>query len=314
MADFKLKTPVALFIFKRPDTTARVFESIRQARPTKLLVVADGPGIDRPNEAEKCIATRMIIDRIDWDCEVLKNYSDTNLGCGRRVASGLDWVFNTVEEAIILEDDCVPNATFFRFCEEMLERYRYDERVSSISGQNVQLGRQRTKYSYYFSRYSHCWGWASWRRAWQHYDFHMKLWPEIRDRGFLTDILGDTHAVKVWSKVFQSTYDKVFQSTYDEDIDIWDYQWTLACWLQGSSSILSNVNMISNIGSGMEATHTSKENVYTNLLAEAVSFPLKHPPFFIRDLQADSFTQHNLYDYDRSFLNRVKRNIKKIYL
>jgi len=306
MTKFHLQTPVAFIIFKRPDTTERVFETIRQAKPPKLLVVADGPRSDRPGEAEKCAATRTIIDRVDWDCEVLKNYSEANLGCRQRVASGLDWVFDTVEEAIILEDDCVPHPTFFHFCEELLERYRHDERITSISGQNVQLGRRRTDYSYYFSQYNHCWGWASWRRAWQYYDVDMKLWPEVRDRDFLKDILGDSHAVKVWTKVLQFNYDGYG--------DTWDYAWTFACWLQGSLSIISNVNSVTNIGFGVEGTHTKTgEFVYSNMPAEAIDLPLKHPPFLIRDTQADNFTQYNLHDYDRSFLNRVRRRTRKFF-
>jgi hypothetical protein len=147
MTKFQLKTPVALIIFKRPDTTERVFETIRQAKPPKLLVVADGPRTDQPGEAEKCAATRAIIDRVDWDCEVLKNYSDSNLGCGLRPATGISWVFEQVEEAIVLEDDCVPHPTFFRFCEELLEYYRHDERIMSISGINPYFGRRRAEYS-----------------------------------------------------------------------------------------------------------------------------------------------------------------------
>ena len=151
-------TPVAFIIFNRPDTTKRVFAEIAKARPPKLLVIADGPRADHPADVEKCAAVRAIIDGVDWDCEVLKNYSDVNLGCKRRVSSGLDWVFDTVEEAIILEDDCLPHPTFFRFCEEMLEKYRDDKRIAMISGDNLQFGRKRTGYSYYFSRYPHIWG------------------------------------------------------------------------------------------------------------------------------------------------------------
>lgn len=161
MYDFQLKTPVAFLIFNRPDTTRRVFAEIAKARPPKLLVVADGPRADHPDDVEKCAAVRAIIDGIDWDCKVLTNYSDINLGCKRRVSSGLDWVFDTVEEAIILEDDCLPHPAFFRFCEEMLNKYRDDKRIAMISGDNFQFGRKRTEYSYYFSRYPHIWGWAS---------------------------------------------------------------------------------------------------------------------------------------------------------
>ena len=135
-----MKTPVAFLIFNRPDTTAKVFEAIRQAKPPKLLVVADGPRSDNPSEAEKCQAAREIIEQVDWECEVLTNYSDVNLGCKTRVSSGLDWVFDNVEEAIILEDDCLPHPSFFPFCEKLLDNYRDDKRIMDIRRNNMQYG------------------------------------------------------------------------------------------------------------------------------------------------------------------------------
>ena len=307
MCAWQLQTPVAFIIFKRPETTEQVFETIRQAKPPKLLVIADGPREDRLGEAEECAATRSIIERVDWDCEVIKNYSEINLGCGLRVSSGLDWVFSQVEEAIILEDDCLPDPSFFRFCEELLERYRYDQRILAISGQNVQFGRKRTEDSYYFSRYTFCWGWASWRRAWQYYDFTMKLWPEVRDGGWLQDILGDVKAVQVWTKVFQAMY--------DGEIDTWDYQWIFTCFIQGCLGVVSNVNLVSNIGHGVGGTHTGSEtSPFGNIPAEAVSFPLRHPKLVVRNCQADDFTQNTLFDYAPSLFKRVKRRIKKILL
>ena len=162
-----LSTPVAFIIFNRPDTTEIVFETIRQAKPSKLLVVADGPRTDRSGEVEKCTATRAVIERVDWECEVITNYSDVNLGCKRRVSGGIDWIFSQVEEAIILEDDCLPAPSFFQFCQTMLERYRYDDRISMIGGSNYQQENSRTSDSYFFTKYAHIWGWATWRRAWK---------------------------------------------------------------------------------------------------------------------------------------------------
>ena len=167
MAHYNLRTPVALLIFNRPDTTERVFNAVAKARPSKLLVVADGPRDSRPGEAARCEQTRAIIKRVDWDCEVITNFADRNMGCKLRVSSGIDWIFEQVEEAIILEDDCLPDPSFFRFCDEMLERYRDNERVGMVSGGNLQFGRHRGTGSYYFSKYTHIWGWASWRRAWK---------------------------------------------------------------------------------------------------------------------------------------------------
>ena len=305
MSDWQLKTPVALIIFKRPQETERVFAEIRKVKPQKLLVVADRPRADRPGEDQDCARARAIIDRVDWDCEVLKNYADINLGCKRRVLSGINWVFETVEEAIILEDDCLPHPTFFRFAEELLDHYRDDRRIMSISGQNVQFGRQRTDYSYYFSRYTHSWGWATWRRVWQHYDFDMKLWPEIRDGNFLEDVLGDSHAAKVWTKTFQLCY--------EGKLDAWDFQFTFASFIQNGMNILANVNLVSNIGHGTSASNTYDVNSpYSNMPVEAITFPMKHPPFAIRDTQADNFTQNTLYDYDPPLLKKVQNKIQKL--
>lgn len=185
-----VSTPVAFFIFNRPVLTEIVFEAIAKAKPKKLLVVADGPRF--AEEEEKCQKARAaVIDKINWECEVLTNFSDRNQGCKYRVSSGLDWVFSEVEEAIILEDDCLPAPSFFRFCETLLARYRDDERVMTISGDNFQLGNSRTEYSYYFSKYTHIWGWASWRRAWQHYDVDMKSWTDDKKLDIIYSVCED---------------------------------------------------------------------------------------------------------------------------
>ena len=303
MSDFQLKTPVAFIIFNRPDTTIRVFAEIAKARPPKLLVIADGPRVDRPDDAEKCAAARAIIDNVDWDCEVLTNYSDLNLGCKRRVSSGIDWVFDIVDEAIILEDDCLPHPTFFRFCEEMLEKYRDDERIAMISGDNFQFGRKRTEYSYYFSRYTHIWGWASWRRAWENYDVDMKQWPEIRDVGWLEDFLG--------SKVSYLYWKYIFENVYNGKIDTWDYQWVFACWAQSVMAIMPSVNLISNIGFGLEAVHTTEKNKFSEMKTEPMIFPVSHPPYMLRDSVADSITEKQEYSGQILSLRTIKR-IKSI--
>jgi hypothetical protein len=289
MTDFQLTTPVAFLIFNRPDTTARVFEAIRQAKPPKLLVVADGPRPDRPDDVEKCKAARAIIEKVDWDCEVLTNYSDVNLGCKSRVSSGLDWVFEIVEEVIILEDDCLPHSTFFRFCEELLDYYRHDERIMVISGDNFQFGRKCTDYnSYYFSRYPHCWGWATWRRAWKYFDFDMKLWSIIRDGEWLKSISHNSKDRRYWTKIFQSSY--------DNKVNSWAYCWTFACWIQNGLTILPNVNLVSNIGFGEDATHTSSsKSRVANLGVQEMNFPLEHPLFVIRHKQADDFTHKHIF-------------------
>lgn len=297
-----LTAPVAFIIFNRPEPTAKVFEAIRQARPSKLIVIADGPRSNRKGEAEACAAARFITEKVDWPCRVVRHYADENLGCRNRVASGLDLVFSEFEQAIILEDDCVPEPSFFRFCEELLERYRDDENVMAISGDNFQFGKHQIEHSYYFSRYPHVWGWATWRRAWKHYDLEMQDWPHLRDSGWLARLFDHPKAIKFWRTVFQATYEK--------RIDTWDHQWTYACWRKNGLTALPSVNLISNVGFGDDATHTRRRSQFSHMKVKPLDFPLRHPPAIVRDLQADEFTQRNNFDY--SLLGRARRVIKML--
>lgn len=286
MTTREFHTPVAFIIFNRPETTAKVFAEIAKARPPKLLVVADGPRPDRPGEAERCEAARSIIKQVNWDCELLTNFSEVNLGCKRRVSSGIDWVFEQVEEAIILEDDCLPDPSFFRFCQELLERYRHDQRIGMIGGVNFQFGRRRNNDSYYFSKYVHIWGWASWRDRWAgSYDVTLAKWPRIRDEGWLADMVGNSREAAYWQKIF----DRVHRG----EIDTWDYQWVFANWVEGRVSILPAVNMISNIGFDGNATHTTGASDLANLARNPIGYPLTHPLGVFRNIQADQFTERN---------------------
>lgn len=304
MPDFQLTTPVAFIIFNRPDTTERVFAEIAKAKPPKLLVVGDGARISREGEAAKVAATRAIIDRVDWPCEVLTNFSEINLGCKRRVSSGLDWVFEQVEEAIILEDDCLPHPTFFRFCQELLEKYRDDQRVSMISGDNFQFNYHLNDDSYYFSNNSHIWGWASWRSRWQnHYDVDLKHWPKIRDE----------HRVADWSqtKGEQDALADIFENVYQGKIDTWDHQWEFSNRLNGRIAVMSNVNLISNIGFGIDATHTTGDSVRADMAVEKMTFPLRHPVgvFASRTLDTRFYNRFQ----KKSLRKRVKVKFCKIF-
>lgn len=301
MSNWQLNTPVAFIIFNRPDTTERVFSQIAKAKPSKLLVIADGPRANKQGENEKVAATRAIIERVDWQCEVLTNFSDVNLGCKNRVSSGLDWVFEQVPEAIILEDDCLPDLSFFRFCEEMLEKYRNDQRIGMISGDNLQFGSRRNNDSYYFSRYVHIWGWASWRDRWQgSYDVQLKKWPEVRDGDWLEDIVRNKKEALIWKKIFERIF--------NNEIDTWDYQWVFANWVQGRLSIVPNVNLISNIGfSRADATHTTGDGDEAELPIYPISFPLNHPIVITANLKADEFEYKKLIK--RSFFKRAWNKI-----
>ncbi len=278
-----MDTPILFLVFNRPQLTIRVFEAIRKAEPPKLFIMADGPRPGIPEDISKCLETRKILNRVDWECEVKTLFFEDNRGCGRAVVEGINWFFYNVEQGIILEDDCLPHPTFFRFCEELLDKYRDDERIAMISGDNFQFGRKRTEYSYYFSRYTHIWGWASWRRAWDNYDVDMKIWPEIRDGGWLEDLLGAKKSVWYWKYIFENVY--------KGKIDTWDYQWTFSCWIQSALTVLPNVNLVSNIGFGSEAVHTTEKNKFSNMKTEPIIFPISHPPYILRDSVADNITE-----------------------
>lgn len=303
-----MNTAVAFIIFNRPRATERVFGEIAKARPPKLLVVADGPRPDRPGEAERCRETRAIVERVDWDCDVRTNFSEENLGVRRRISSGLDWVFGEAEEALVLEDDCLPHPTFFPFCEELLAKYRDDERVMMVSGDNFLPGPRRSPYSYYFSRYVHIWGWATWRRAWRHYDVEMKGWPELRDTSLLLDVLGDKTDAAYW----RYTLDSVARGY----LDTWSYQWLCACWAQNGMSVTPAVNLVSNIGYGADATNlTASDSLGENLPTEAMSWPLRHPPHMARDRAADDFISRRIFRCGRwtnhGRLARVARAVRE---
>lgn len=294
------RTPVALFLFNRPATTEKVFAALRQVRPARLLVVADGPRPDHPEDVAACAAARAIVARIDWPCELLTDFAATNMGLKPRFDSGLDWVFAQCDEAIILEDDCVAEPTFFRFCQELLEQYRHDERVLSVSGDNFQFGLRRSPASYYFSRYSHIWGWATWRRAWSLYDPAMARWPALRDAGWLEHVLGDAQAVQYWSYIFQTNF---------ETGETWDYAWLFASWLQGGLHALPAVNLVANHGFGPTAMHTRAVNSkFASMPTEPVAFPLTHPPAVAAWAEADLFTEEIMFSGSlRQMFARVRR-------
>lgn len=306
MSEFQLSTPVAFIIFNRPDTTERVFAEIARARPPQLLVIGDGPRTSREGESEKVAACRAIIDRVDWPCEVLTNYSEANLGCKVRVSSGLDWVFEQVPEAIILEDDCLPHPTFFRFCQELLEHYRNDEKVAMISGDNFLGANSRSDNSYYFSRYCHIWGWASWRRAWKRYDRNASNWPIFRAENRLEKMNMSPAERRYWYSAFSGVYNGT--------IDTWDYQWVLTCFSNELLSIMPSRNLISNIGFGNNATHTKSDSIFANMKTESIEFPLQHQRKVLIDVSADKLSAklHFRLPFWRSIAGRVRRALKRV--
>lgn len=305
---YKVSTPVVLLIFNRPDTTAKVFNEIRRVKPSKLLVVADGHRPDCPGDEEKCAASRAIIDQVDWPCEVSKNYSDTNLGCKKRVSSGLDWAFSNVEEAIVLEDDCIPQPTFFRFCDELLEKYRYDNRIMMISGFNGQIRSNNDTHSYFFSKYPHIWGWASWRRAWQYYDVNMTGCPALLESEAYKNLCESKDEDLFWRKYFAQVY--------EGEIDTWDAQVTFMLFSQNGLAVVPSKNLIRNIGFRDDATHTKAISKLSHVEIRDMEFPLNHPEYIVRDKRADAMRrlyEYSSYDFKSSLKNKMILTFKGIW-
>lgn len=283
-------TPIAFLVFNRPETTRLVFEQIRRARPQQLLVVADGPRADHPGEKARCEEVRRIVQTIDWPCDLQLRFREENLGCRRSVAEGLDWLFSKVEQAIILEDDCLPDASFFPFCEELLSRYASDEGVGLISGDNFQNGKNVSPASYYFSRHCHIWGWATWRRAWQKMDLSMSTWPQLRKTNWLEATRGTGPAKHFWKLWFDDAYLGEAGA-----LRTWDVAWTYACWSHEMRCIIPELNLVANIGFGQDSTHTRNGKQRKAFAQGSIKFPLRHPVSKDCFKAADTYTEHTQY-------------------
>lgn len=276
-----LSTPVAFVVFNRPQLTEQSFARIRAQRPAQLFVVADGPRPDHPADVEQCEQVREVVADVDWPCTVHRDYADTNLGLKRRVSSGLDWVFSQVDRAIILEDDCIPNDDFFTFCELLLSRYADDERVAAVTGDNFQDGLHRGDGAYYFSKYPHCWGWATWRRSWQHYDGGIRFWPAWRGSAHWEALHPDPLERQYW--------EAILDRCHRGEIDTWDYPWTASVWRRNGLTATPNANLVTNTGFGPDATHTVTETPEVGRPATDLGL-LTHPVNVDQDVEADRYT------------------------
>lgn len=299
--------PVLLTVFNRPEETGRVLEILQRIRPPQIFVAADGPRAGRADDAENCaLVRRMILDRIDWTDGVVTDFSPVNMGLRRRMASAIGLALEQADRVIVLEDDCVPHPDFFRFCTELLKRYASDERVGVITGDNFQPGDFCCGESFYFSRYPHCWGWATWRRAWAHYDDAMADWPGLRGEGWLEELFPHPLEAGYWRKIF----DDVFAG----EIESWAYRWTWSCWRRGMLTATPAVNLVTNIGTGDAATNTrDAEKDKHRRAALPLDFPLCYPADVERNTEADAFAQRHVFGLakDRSLPGRVKRFLSK---
>ncbi len=282
MTDQPFTTPILFLIFNRPDTTEKVFQRIRDIRPRQLFISADGPRQHKNGEDRLCAETRKIVEKVDWKCELQTNFSKKNLGCRIGVSSGIDWFFRHVDEGIILEDDCLPDLSFFHFCRSLLAHYRDDTRIMHIGGSNFQDGINRGSGSYYFSSLNHVWGWATWKRAWGKYDVDMKSYPQCLREEKLLQLFPDPASRRYWKKNFDLVY--------EQRKDTWDFQWQYATSFYQGLTIIPNKNLISNIGFNYNATHTV--DLFHSLADRPTSniALINHPAFVVPDLHADRYT------------------------
>ncbi|MCC8154008.1 MAG: hypothetical protein LIP01_07220 [Tannerellaceae bacterium] len=286
-------TPILFLIFNRPDTIRKVFERIREIQPARLYVAADAPRPNRPGEAEKCKQTRAIIQEIDWECEVKTLFREENLGCKNAVSGAITWFFEQEEQGIILEDDCLPDPSFFPFCETLLEKYKNDERVGHIGGNSHLPGIIPPPLSYDFCMTTHIWGWATWRRVWKNVDMELSFWNMHKQQRSL---------------LFCNKPEEIYYTSFIEDsikqrngMNPWSVFYSFSLRLQNQLSVYPAVNLVTNIGlNDPDATHTKGRNNKLYVPSEPVKFPLVHPEYRLNNQKINrASVRKNYFSYKR---------------
>ena len=308
-----MNTPILFLIVRRPDTTRKVFDQIKKAKPKELFIASDGARIG--NDFEKALneeCKNFVLNNIDWECEVKTLFQTENLGCGLGIKTAIDWFFEHVDQGIILEDDCLPDLSFFNYCDILLNRYKDNNKIMSISGDNFQNGIQRGKGTYYFSNIFHSWGWATWKRAWKLNDFSIKEWPTYSSSKLLEKCHNNQSCFEYWSLIFEGLYDKTLK------VDTWDYQFLFSIWFNDGFNIHPNLNLISNIGFGENSTHLSdSDHKLANLFTQSYSNDVI-PKRIQINKDADNYTFYNVFtssiSLKRNFFSRIYNLLKGVSL
>ncbi|NEU06804.1 hypothetical protein GZH53_00630 [Flavihumibacter sp. R14] len=300
-------TPLLFLIFNRPDTTKQVFDEIRKLKPKFLYLAADGPRSNLEGETKKCQLTQQIVlENIDWDCQVATLIRDENLGCGKAVSEAITWFFSHVEEGIILEDDCLPDASFFPFCSELLERYRSNQKVMTISGSNL-LGKPwKSETQSYFCGHGGIWGWATWKRAWTLYDSKMTGWSDSGCK----ELIRANIKTNEWYKF----YYHMFESSFNGSLDTWDVQWFYTILINNALGINPSVNLVKNIGFNNNATHTSSnQNFLKKLKLTSIALPLIHPKILEVDTEYLKLMYKAVTSQNKTWVSLSKERLKNLY-
>jgi hypothetical protein len=294
-----LNTPVLLLIFNRLHTTKKVIEVLQRVRPARVYIAADGARPSKDGEVFVCNEVRdYVLNAINWECEIITNFQEHNLGCGKHVSNAISWFFTQEEQGIILEDDCIPHIDFFNYCTELLEKYKDNETIFTIGGNNFQV-QTIGNASYYFSTYGHIWGWATWKRAWEKYQYDLNTYDEKTMRKRMKHYFKNLQTFDYWWRIFELMR--------TDPVDTWDYQWSFCQWYNKGLSIMPNVNLVSNIGHGVDATHT-KDFVEGILEHPIQALPeIKHPTKIALQRTADN---HSFYtNFEKRKPNYLKRKI-----
>ncbi len=275
-----LEIPVVMIVFNRADRARAVFERVRAAKPRKLYVVADGPRAGIAADPDSCAAAREIVDEVDWDCEVVRDFSETNLGCGGRILSGLDRVFAENESAIVIEDDCLPDPSFFGYCADALEHHANDDQIFAVTGAKYPCEPRTAPNSYRFTRMFNGWGWAGWRRSWQSVDWDMADYPAFRDARVMDK--------KARSKLEAEFFMNGFEKGYTREIERWDWAVMFSAYQHQQYFLTPDRNLISNTGWGEDATQSKQVgHILGNLPTYDMPLPLRHPGDVIEDIEND---------------------------
>lgn len=302
----KIESPVLLIAFNRPETTQKVFNAIRIAKPKKLYFAVDAPRVQFPEDQNNVEQVKDIINQVDWDCEVFTRFAQTNQGCGPGPYNAITWAFENEEKLIILEDDCVPAKSFFNYCYELLEKYKNDERIWMISGNNYNEEAVTTQHSYFFSKYGHSWGWATWKRCWMEMDMNMNKLSIVMQQDLLKSGFYSKKEYLFFLKIFLNVFN-------DETIrhHVWDYQFNFTIRINNGLSIVPKRNLVTNIG--YIGTHSTSRLKYHDRDVDNNFTIISHPDFILCDNDYDSFHFKNHVSYKVPLYKRIYRKIYKLF-
>ncbi len=292
--------PILILAFNRPDRVRVLLDKLKGMNPTKLYFAQDGPRANSKSDVHRCKEVYSVWKTTTISCQKREQIQAKNLGCKSAVSSAISWFFSQEESGIILEDDCIPDPTFFQFCDELLKRYKDTDQIMHISGNNFQPSQSS---GYYFSQYPHCWGWATWARAWKHFDRDISDWEDYQSSTKFLDRFQSPLAHFFWKKTFQSVHDGA--------IDSWAIPWVYSIWRRDGLCILPKSNLVTNVGFGLDSTHThDTSSPLSNRSIVPLQFPLKHPRQIIRDQRADEWDQK--FVYEQRTLAQIPRRLSSI--